>query len=133
MQGRSITGINQLAFRSHQKLWTAPGQTDATEPSLYYNSTTSFFGSSKYVHDASHAALRNVRLSYDLPASLLKRLKSAACTFYFSADNLYTLYSKKIISSSPEGPSVGEAQDFGNGGGTLAIPRRYVFGLQVTF
>lgn len=133
MQGRRITGSNQLAFRSNQKLWTAPGQTDATEPSLYYNSTADYFGSSKYVHDASHAALRNVRLSYDLPKSILKRLRSSACTFYVSADNLYTLYSNKIISSSPEGPSVGEAQNFGNGGGTLAIPRRYVFGLQVTF
>ncbi|WP_158644136.1 SusC/RagA family TonB-linked outer membrane protein [Pseudobacter ginsenosidimutans] len=133
MQGRRITGINQLAFRSHQKLWTTPGQTDATEPSLYYNSTSDYFGTSKYIHDASNASLRNVRLSYDLPQSLLKRLKSTACTFYFSADNLYTLYSREVIASSPEGPSVGEAQDFGNGGGTLAIPRRYVFGLQVTF
>lgn len=133
LQGRRINGLNQLAYRGHQKLWTTPGQTDATEPSLYYNSTSDYFSSSKYIHDASNVALRNVRLSYDLPLLWLKRIRSSACTFYFSADNLYTLYSKKIISSSPEGPSVGEAQNFGNGGGTLAIPRRYVFGLQVSF
>lgn len=133
LQGRRINGANQLAFRGNQKLWTTPGQTDATEPSLYYNSTSVYFSSSKYIHDASNAALRNVRLSYDLPVSWQKWLRSSGCTFYFSADNLYTLYSQKIISSSPEGPSVGQAQDFGNGGGTLAIPRRYVFGLQVAF
>lgn len=132
MQGRRVNGINQLAYRSNQKLWT-PGETDANEPSLYYNSTADYFGASKYVHDAGNVALRNVRLSYDLPQQWLKAIKSAGCTFYVSADNLYTIYSKKIISSSPEGPSVGEAQDFGNGGGTLAIPRRYVFGMQLTF
>ncbi|MBO9632377.1 MAG: hypothetical protein J7578_04620, partial [Chitinophagaceae bacterium] len=133
MQGRRITSMNQLAFRGHQILWTEPGQTNANEPSLYYNSTADYFGSDKYVHDASNASLRNLRLNYDLPAPVLKRIKASTCTFYISADNLYTLYSKKIITSSPEGPSVGEAQDFGNGGGTLAIPRRYVLGVQVTF
>ncbi|HEX6432011.1 MAG TPA: SusC/RagA family TonB-linked outer membrane protein [Niastella sp.] len=132
-QGRWIGSGNQIAFRKSQVLWTDPGQTNATEPSLYYNATSDYLGSSKYIHDASNASLRNVRLGYDLPESFRKKMRLSACTFYISADNLYTLYSKKIVASSPEGPSVGQAQDFGNSGGTLGIPRRYVFGLQVTF
>ncbi|WP_346320893.1 SusC/RagA family TonB-linked outer membrane protein [Chitinophaga sp. YIM B06452] len=130
---QTIGRVNQIAYRSHQKPWTTPGQTDATEPALYYQGTTDFFGSSKYMHDASNASLRNIRLSYDFPQTLLERLKLSGLTAYFSADNLYTLYSKYIIASSPEGPSVGQAQDFGNGAGTLSIPRRYMFGLQVSF
>ncbi len=130
---QTIGRQNQIKYSNHQKPWTTPGQTDANEPALYYQGTTDFFGSSKYMHDASNAALRNVRLSYDIPQSLLDRLKLSTLTVYLSADNLYTLYSKNIIASSPEGPSVGQAQDFGNAAGTLSIPRRYMFGLQVSF
>lgn len=133
-QGTGLTSFSQLAFRKSQKLWTQPGQTNATEPSLYWLNNTDFFGSSKYMHDGSNARLRSVRLSYDLPATMLKRMNLSNCTFYVSGDNLYTLYSKNIVASDPEGPSVGQAQDFGNStGSSIGVPRRYVFGLQVTF
>src|SRR5262249_8945512 len=69
-QGRNITYGNQVAFRNSQVLWTNPGQTNATEPSLYYNATTDYMGSSKYIHEASNASLRNVRLGYDMPEAL---------------------------------------------------------------
>lgn len=132
-QVANLARFNQIAYTKSQIPWTTPGQTNATEPELYYQATTNFFGSSKYMHDASNASLRNVRLSYDLPQSLTNRLKLSNFTVYASADNLYTLYNKYIVASSPEGPTVGQAQDFGNASGPLSIPRRYVFGLQVTF
>lgn len=128
-----VDRFNQLAYTKSQIPWTTPGQTNATEPELYYQATTDYFGSSKYMRDASNASLRNIRLSYDLPQSLTNRLKLSNFTAYVSADNLYTIYNKYIVASGPEGPSVGQAQDFGNAGGPLSIPRRYVFGLQVTF
>lgn len=134
MQGSNITSYNQVAYRKQQKLWTTPGQTDATEPELYTHANTDYFGSSKYMHSGSHARLRSVRLGYDLPKSFLKKLNLSQANFYVSGDNLYTLYSKEILSSDPEGPSVGQAQDFGGSVGSgIGIPRRYVFGLQVGF
>ncbi|GEP96296.1 SusC/RagA family TonB-linked outer membrane protein [Chitinophaga cymbidii] len=133
-QGSNITSYNQLAYRKHQKQWTTPGQTDATEPELYTHANTDYFGSSKYMHDGSHARLRTVRLGYDLPKPWLRKLGISQANFYVSGDNLYTLYSREIISSDPEGPSVGQAQDFGGSiGSGIGIPRRYVFGLQVGF
>ncbi len=133
-QGSNITGLNQLAYRKSQVLWTHPGQTNATEPWFYYQANTDYFGSSKYMHDGSNARLRSVRLSYDLPSSLMKRWNMANCTVYVSGDNLYTIYSKNIVASDPEGPSVGQAQDFGTStGSNIGIPRRYLLGLQVTF
>jgi len=133
-QGSNVTAYNQLAYRKSQVLWTHPGQTNATEPWFYYQATTSYFGSSKYMHDGSNARLRSVRLSYDLPSSLMKQWKMANCTVYVSGDNLYTIYSKNIVASDPEGPSVGEAQNFGTStGSNIGIPRRYVFGLLATF
>ncbi|SHM81006.1 TonB-linked outer membrane protein, SusC/RagA family [Chitinophaga jiangningensis] len=132
-QMANIGRFNQLKYTKAQIPWTTPGQTNATEPSLYYQGTTTYFGSDKYMHDASNASLRNIRLSYELPKAFIDRLKLANCTVYASADNLYTLYSKKIIASSPEGPAVGEAQDFGNSGGVLGIPRRFMIGAQLSF
>lgn len=133
LQTANISRANQIAYRKSQIPWTTPGQTNATEPDLYYQATTDYFGSSKYMRDASNASLRNVRLSYDLPEKLLTRLRLSNLTAYVSGDNLYTVYNKFLIASSPEGPSVGNAQDFGNAAGTLSIPRRYVFGIQATF
>ena len=125
---------NELALGKGQVQWTHPGQTNATEPWLYYQSNTYYYGTSKYMHDASNAKLRTVRLSYELPGSAARKAWLAGCTFYASADNLYALYSNKIISSDPEGPSVGQAQNFGNSlGAQVAAPRRFVLGLQLTF
>ncbi|MBO9633656.1 MAG: SusC/RagA family TonB-linked outer membrane protein [Chitinophagaceae bacterium] len=132
-QGTSVTSYNQLKYVRNQVEWTNPGQTNATEPMLYYLNTYSFFGSSKYVHDASHAALRNVRLSYDLPQSLLNRLKLGNCSFYVSGDNLFFVHSKDIVASNFEGPSVGQAQNFGQSSYGVGIPRRYLIGVQLTF
>lgn len=132
-QGTSVTSSNQAKYLKDQVEWTSPGQTNATEPMLYYLNTYSFFGSSKYVHDASHAALRNVRLSYGLPQSLLNRLKLSNCSFYVSGDNLLFVHSKDIVASNFEGPSVGQAQNFGESSYGIGIPRKFLFGVQLTF
>ncbi|MBS0030491.1 SusC/RagA family TonB-linked outer membrane protein [Chitinophaga sp. 22321] len=133
MQTANIGRSNQVAYRKSQIPWTTPGQTNATEPALYYQATADYFGSSRYMRDASNVALRNVRFSYDLPEKLLSRMRLSNLTAYISGDNLYTVYNKFLVASSPEGPSVGNAQDFGNAAGPLSIPRRYIFGIQATF
>ena len=133
-QNFRVGSRQQIALGKGQVMWTHPGQTNATEPWLYYQSNMIYYGTSKYMHDASNARLRTVRLSYDLPEGAAKRTRLAGCTFYVSADNLYTLYSNNVISSDPEGPSVGEAQSFGNSmGAQPGAPRRYVLGLQLSF
>ncbi|SEW19585.1 SusC/RagA family TonB-linked outer membrane protein [Chitinophaga arvensicola] len=132
--GTFMSSFNQVNFLKGQRLWTHPGQTDATEPWLYYQVKTNYDGSDKYIHDASNVRLRSVRLSYTLAQDLMKRAHLTSCTVYVSGDNLYTWYSKKIVTSDPEGPSVGNSQDFGNSiGSSIGVPRRYVFGVQVNF
>ncbi|BAV05028.1 outer membrane protein, nutrient binding [Filimonas lacunae] len=133
-QGSYIPSVTQLAFRSNQKVWTQPGQADATEPMLYYHSNTSYYASSKSMHDGSHARLRSIRLGYELSSFMTNKLRISGMTLYVSADNLWTVYSKNLLAADPEGPSVGEAQSFGNSvGAGLGAPRRYVFGVQVIF
>ncbi len=133
IQGTSVQSYNQIAFLKNQIDWQAPGQTDATEPLLYYHNNTKYTGSTKYIHDASHVSLRNVRLAFDFPQRLINKLKLAGGSFYMSGDNLYTVYSKNIVALDAEGPSVGEAQDFGASSHGIGIPRKYLFGVQLTF
>ncbi|WP_165806430.1 SusC/RagA family TonB-linked outer membrane protein [Chitinophaga parva] len=133
-RGYYMSLYNQLGLLKSQREWTQPGQTNATEPWLYYQVNTSFSGTDKYIHDASNVRLRSVRLNYSLPDDWMKRAKLAGATVYVSGDNLYTRFSRKIVTSDPEGPSVGQAQDFGESvGSNIGAPRRYVFGLQVNF
>jgi TonB-linked SusC/RagA family outer membrane protein len=133
-QNFNVGGSEQMALGKKQVMWAHPGQTNATEPMLYYQSNLYWGGTSKYMHDASNARLRTVRLSYDLPEAAARKARLAGCTFYIAADNLYTLFSQRVISTDPEGPSVGTAQAFGNSlGGGIAAPKRYVMGLQLSF
>jgi hypothetical protein len=131
-QGTTPQYYNQIKYRPDQVLWTTPGQTNATEPWIYYQANTNYYGTSKFYHDASNASLRSVRLSYDLPKATINKAKISNCTVYVSGDNLYTIYSKSIVASNPEGPSVGQAQNFGQSS-IIGIPRRIVFGLQLIF
>lgn len=133
-QGNSLTSYNQIRLRNSQVQWNTPGQTDATEPGVYYNANTSYFQSDKYIHDASHIRLRNIRLGYDLPATWLQRLKVSRTNVYLSADNLLTLTSRSLVAAEPEGPAVGNIQSYGNSSGIAAgIPKRYLVGVKVTF
>ena len=40
--------------------------------------------------DASYLRLKNIMLSYDLPASLISRIKARELSIYLSADNVIT-------------------------------------------
>lgn len=133
IQGTSVQLSNQIAFLKNQIDWQALGQTNATEPLLYYHNNTNYTGSTKYMHDASHVSLRNVRWSFDFPQRLISKLKLTGGTFYISGDNLYTVYSKNLVALNAEGPSVGRAQNFGTSSYEIGIPRKYLFGIQLTF
>ena len=46
--------------------------------------------SSRYLEDGSFFRLRNVTLSYDLPAKIVSKAKMSGARVYISADNIYT-------------------------------------------
>ncbi|WP_439183326.1 SusC/RagA family TonB-linked outer membrane protein [Carboxylicivirga taeanensis] len=82
-------GINREMFG---KTWT-PENTDAEYAQLinssmgYYNYTYS----DKYVFDASYIRMKNITLSYQLPAGLLKNMRIKNASVFASATNLFTI------------------------------------------
>ncbi|MBO2008834.1 TonB-dependent receptor [Siccationidurans soli] len=117
--------------------WTAQNASNDRPGLNFYN--TRGYG---YPVDASYTRLKDVTLSYSLPASLTERLKMGGVSVYVSGRNLYTW--TKWVGWDPE-----QGYTLGNGSGnvdnltTLGNPgtganpnfpqlRTFVFGLNVT-
>jgi hypothetical protein len=107
--------------------WTRPGATApvqrfSSEPFGTAYTALSFFNLSNGIYsDASFIRLRNVELSYTLPATWLRRLHLSEARFYFQGQNLLTFTSFK--GTDPE------TQNF------FVVPplRTLVAGIQINF
>ncbi len=82
------TQFNVMMPRDDYKLWQQPGDI-ATKP-LPQNARNSFDPSTRFIEDGNFLKLRNVTLSYELPQSVLSKLKLAGMTVSVSADNMFT-------------------------------------------
>jgi TonB-linked SusC/RagA family outer membrane protein len=82
---------------------------------------------SRWLYDATYTRLKNVTISYNIPSSLLSRLKMNSTTVYVSGENLY-LWDDYYGGWSPEA-------DNNSGGdyGGYPIARTFSFGINFTF
>lgn len=75
--------------------------TTATHPKLVLNGNkNSCKPSSRQLEDGSFFRLRNVTLSYDLPKTLINKIRMSSARVYVSADNIWTL--SKFSGMDPE-------------------------------
>jgi hypothetical protein len=89
---------NQIVLPSEYSIWTKPGDI-ATNPSPQ-NSANSTETSTRYLKDGSYLSIRNITLSYQLPATFISRLKMDGITLSLSADNVYTF--TKFLGQDPQ-------------------------------
>ena len=121
--GTLWTTQNIHKLPSHWKLWKEKGdQSDIpmvnADPAFKQDlsSETSFCYT-----DASHWRISNVRLTYRLPQEWLKAVHLQSAALSFTCDTVYTLTSKEFDGNDPENVK------------GWAAPRRFIFGLNVTF
>jgi TonB-linked SusC/RagA family outer membrane protein len=81
-------GFNVMMPRDDWKIWQQPGD-QATHPTPQ-NASNSYDPSTRFIEDGSFAKIRNITLTYDLPASLLTKLRISGLSVSLSADNPYT-------------------------------------------
>ena len=75
--------------KDQMQRWKAPGDvTNVPQARLFGANGTG--ESSRYVSDASYTRLKNVTLGYNVPASMISRLKLSSLRVYFIAQNLLT-------------------------------------------
>lgn len=80
---------NQIRLPEDRKIWSGPGDTQATEPSPQ-NSANSTETSSRYLMNGSYFTIRNIALSYTLPKNFARKINMENITVGLSADNVVT-------------------------------------------
>ena len=132
-EGNNLLKNNQIKPRNGQVIWEKPGDI-ATEPIIYRNRTdgTDQQFISRFWEDASHIRVRNVRLSYSLPAKLINKAYLNRVNVYLSGDNLYIFTKKTFSGVDPEGGLAGDTNNYGVSAG-YGASRKYLLGLQLTF
>lgn len=80
---------NQIKLPDGAKIWSGPGDTEATEPSPQ-NSANSTETSSRYLKNGSYFTIRNISFSYALPKAWASRLAMQAINIGVTADNVIT-------------------------------------------
>lgn len=132
-EGNNILKNNQIKPRNGQVIWEKPGD-KATEPKIYRGRTDGSDAQfiSRFWEDASHIRVRNVRLSYSLPAKLISRAKLNRANIYVSGDNLFIFTKKSFNGVDPEGGLAGDTNNYGVSAG-YGASRKYLLGVQLTF
>ncbi|ATL47791.1 SusC/RagA family TonB-linked outer membrane protein [Chitinophaga caeni] len=110
--------------------WTGPG-TSNTTPRAIYGQGYNFYNSSRWLEDGSFLRVRSLSLGYNLPASILQRLKMKQLRIYAQADNLalWTNYS----GLDPEVNSSMDPRYIGEDNLILPQPRTFILGVNVSF
>ena len=84
--------------------WTT-ANTSSTIPALTTNNAGNENRTSSYfVENGSYAKLRQVQLGYNLPKSVIEKLRMTNLRLYVSGQNLLTLKSSSLTCSDPENP-----------------------------
>jgi TonB-linked SusC/RagA family outer membrane protein len=119
---------------SHQLDYWTPENTDAQYARLYnngqYNTVANGMVNDRYLLDASYLDIKSVTLSYDLPKSLISKIKLEKVTVFVNGENLWS------FNHFPEGihPDNQTRGSIGNGGGaTYPIMRLITGGVNITF
>lgn len=118
--------FNQMVLPKGWSRWEKPGDLVTHPKPLVGGYPGSNQTSSRYLEDGSYLRLNNVRLSYNLPESLLDRLGIVRANIYLTGDNLVTFTKFTGVD-----PTIGGAGGFTSLG--YPVPRRYALGINITF
>ncbi|WP_242205768.1 TonB-dependent receptor [Aestuariivivens insulae] len=127
--------FNQQVLADSWSRWENPGDMATHPRAVDGGNQNSNKPSSRYLEDASYLRMRNITLSYNLPQKVLQKIGLSKANVYVSGDNLFTItnYSgvSPVVTGNPndnDGPGLSGSPSL-----TYPIPRRYVFGVNVSF
>jgi hypothetical protein len=113
--------------------WT-PTNTGARLP-MFDQSAISQYNSTAFVEDGSFVRLKNLRLGYTLPQSILGKIKVQNIRLYVQVTNLFTI--TKYRGLDPEynsgGNTTNEGMNLGIDQGSWPTPREITIGLNFGF
>lgn len=123
-----LSETGAISRKAYENRWQQPGD-DAAYPKIVYGGSQSGLTgqeSTRFLYDGSYIRLRDVTLSYQLPADQL-RLPFRSTTVYVRGNNLYTYVKDDLLPFDPETDISGLLDQ------NLPIARQFVFGINVRF
>ncbi|MDO5608379.1 MAG: TonB-dependent receptor [Capnocytophaga sp.] len=103
--------------------WDAVTNPNSDIPALSHTDTANEARfSSYYVEDGSYLKLRNIQLGYNIPASVIEKIRLTKFRMYLSAQNILQFSSKKFNGVDPENPAWG-----------YPIPTNLIIGANISF
>ncbi|WP_246151098.1 SusC/RagA family TonB-linked outer membrane protein [Adhaeribacter aerolatus] len=123
--------------RSKRMLYDSwrPGKTDAILPQLTSSDQVSILPSTYYLENGSYFRMRNIQLTYNLPATLISRASLSSVRVYLQTQNLFTI--TKYSGMDPEinlrNFTAGNDRQIGVDGGAYPIAKQFIIGLNVGF
>lgn len=127
----SVVATSNLAADALDR-WT-PTNTGATNPRADFN--IPFYDSDRWLQKGNYVRLRNVTLAYNLPASLISKVKMQALRVYVQGQNLW--YSAPGFKGDPEVGTGVQESGFLRAGAIsyFSYPQTaaFTFGLNLTF
>ena len=90
---------NQIKLPDGAKVWTGPGDTQATEPSPQ-NNANSTETSTRYLKDGSYFTIRNIAFNYILPNVWANKIAMKGVSVGVTADNVATF--SKFLGQDPQ-------------------------------
>jgi len=126
--------LGQNGFNTSEKIandrWTGPG-TSNTVPRAIYNLGYNIYNSSRWLEDGSFLRVRSLSLGYELPGSLLEKVKIKRLRVYAQADNLLLL--TRYSGLDPEVNSDMDPRFMGEDNLILPQPRSFNIGINLNF
>jgi TonB-linked SusC/RagA family outer membrane protein len=126
--------FNMMQLADGWSRWQSPGDVATHPKPVYGGNQLSNKQSSRYLEDGSFWRIRNITLSYNIPAKVLSRIRITRANVFVSGDNLstFTKFSglDPEVSSftNPNANTMAGMSDF-----KYPISKQYLLGLQITF
>ncbi len=132
MSNSGILGLTQLASQTER--WYSPGN-NAKYPRLN-PSQTDTQSSTRWLEDGSYARLTNLILTYQLPQTILDRLKLRQAEVYIGGQNLWTIskyvgYDPDVVYIDPTTGTLGQNVNKGVDNFTAPQPRIITTGIKI--
>ncbi|MPQ47479.1 SusC/RagA family TonB-linked outer membrane protein [Marinifilum sp. N1E240] len=130
--------FNNMKMYDGWSRWEKPGDKATHPKAIEGGNNQAYKPSSRYLEDGSYLKLRNVTLSYNLPESVLTKMKLKSVKFFVTGENLWTL--TDFSGTDPEVAVIGDTNDYasryyseGTAGALYPMSRKFLFGVNIQF
>ncbi len=130
IQGMNFGQLQQ--FETVMQRWTPENPSNIYPKVKSTNNETNFMISDRYIEDASFIRIQNITLGYELPKTIISKLKLSKLRLYCAIQNLHTF--SNYSGYSPDVSVFGNnSLSMGHDNGSYPNPTNFKMGLNVGF